>query len=132
MALNGTCIDLYCRSFISPNKCQVCPGGYILHPSGFYCYDVNCVLYSNGTCINCANNYKLQNGFCAKVIVGCLSVEPLNQNCSLCMDVYRLVNGTCIDNSNDRCLKYSNNMCITCRPEFALINGACIDLLCQR
>ena len=129
--MQGTCIDLYCKVFDNPRKCSRCKEGYILHPL-FYCFDQNCVLYSNGACINCANNYKLQKGFCANLVIGCGEVDPSTQRCINCAESYRQVDGKCIYSDKERCLKYSGNLCITCKTEYASVNGTCVDLLCER
>ncbi len=100
-----------------------------MHPT-FYCYDQNCVLYSNGTCINCANNYKLDNGFCVNVLIGCVKVDHATQKCTTCIDSYRLTDGKCLYSDKDRCIKYSGSLCIACKVEYALVNGTCVDLLC--
>lgn len=102
-----------------------------MHES-LYCYDQNCVLYKNGTCINCANNYKLQDGFCVNVVIGCSQVNLLTQKCANCIEGYRVVDGKCIYSDKERCLKYYNGLCISCKIEYALVNGTCVDLLCQR
>jgi hypothetical protein len=129
--VQGTCVDLYCRAFENPSKCSRCQEGYTLHPLG-YCFDQNCVLYNNGTCVNCANNYRLQEGFCVKVLIGCSRVEPSTQGCANCIESYRLVNGRCAFLDTQRCLRNENNLCASCRNEYALVNGACVDLLCEK
>ncbi|KAL7711940.1 Tyrosine kinase [Entamoeba marina] len=132
-----TCID--CSQSINDEICGRCPQQYFYDSSLKQCSSckTNCLSCTNSSnCYQCIDGYYLTgsigNEEC-QIINNCESSYISQNGCLKCITGYQLINGICLECSNDckDCLFNDLNEllnCSICNDGFVNYNGNCISL----
>jgi hypothetical protein len=133
---DGRCYPMslpHCLRYVAnQNRCAECLNGYTVTMAGV-CIEIiidDCTIYDgNGTCIQCAAGYYLDNGVCAQQWVPfCIVYFPFTNRCQICQPGYYYWNFECLLQDIPFCAQYAYNFntCVACQAGYTLRNGQCV------
>jgi hypothetical protein len=140
------CLVINVLTCNTPTTVASCMNGYWQNGDSCLPCRQNCQQCNSPTsCTQCSPGYLIQvaaGTYCATCVSGCLNCSTIT-TCTTCAYNYNLVNGLCIDITNDcqtkipNCLQCSSSnglTCVVCNQYYYFSNGACIygaSILCK-
>ena len=141
-----------CKTCSTPDECLTCQSQYDFYYDKKKCVDINDKHYfkkndnyyylcsesilncdeclSENECLNCKENYEINNNLCIKKIEHCINYKE-NGKCNQCLPGYEVIDyGRKCKINVDNCITVNNEgICLKCEDNYRISNSVCYKII---